>query len=468
MGNTYRLVATPKLEFPYQVVRPDGLPDVPLTLFAREQAQSLSASSVPLYLREIVAFLNWSENDPVVQRYKWRIDGAPTDVRNMLREYLTVAARCKLTSRADGLGIKATYVVQVAGNTINIRTLLAALKRLFETLIARGIYHHPNPLLHEEAVRLASGLREAKRDAFRKAQGRLPMPAESGVDPPSGIRLSENYFRCVERQWRPRTVDDRDLPSLVYAAGKSYGWSLRELCIARMLFESGPRISEICSLTAADWARSRFGASFDAPNKGSHGGRTKILLVSQPTVKLLHKYFDGEFGRRACDRTRLTMKDLLTLVDQRSTGLRDIALFLTKRGTMLSARLFREHYWKPALRAAGLDVDPHQGRHWFVTNALRNIEANATTEADLRRKKEELIQYMAWKTGERTLAAYEHVQRREHFLDTLTSIHHKMELRSKQPPSALPLPQPFALVSTISSAVVDQDLCLLTGKCDDN
>src|ERR1035438_8918622 len=133
------------------------------------------------------------------------------------------------------------------------------------------------------------------------------------------------YFRCVERQWRPRTVDDRDLPSLVYAAGKSYGWSLRELCIARMLFESGPRISEICSLTAADWARSRFGASFDAPNKGSHGGRTKILLVSQPTVKLLHKYFDGEFGRRACDRTRLTMKDLLTLVDQRSTGLRDIA-----------------------------------------------------------------------------------------------------------------------------------------------
>jgi integrase len=468
MDDAYRLVATPKFEFPYQVVRSDGLPDVPLTLFAREQLQSLSASSVPLYLREIVAFLNWSKSDPVVQRYQWRIDGSPTEVRNMLREYLTVAAKCKLTSRADGLGVKATYVVQAAGNTINIRTLLAALKRLFEMLIARGMYHHANPLLHEDTVRLASGLRKARRDAFRKAEGRLPMPAASGVDPPSGIRLSENYFRCVERQWWPRTIDDHDLPSLVYVAGKNSRWSLRELCIARMLFESGARISEICSLTAADWARSRFGASFDAPNKGSHGGRTKLLLVSQPTVKLLHKYFDGESDRRACDGKRLTMKDLLTLVDQTSAGLRDISLFLTRRGTVLSARLFREHYWKPALRAAGLDVDPHQGRHWFVTNALRNIEASATSDTDLRRKKEELIQYMAWKTGERTLAAYEHVQRREQFLDTLTAIHHKMARRSKQRPPALSLPQPSELIATVSAAVVDQDLCLLTGKYDDN
>jgi hypothetical protein len=99
MGNAYNLVATPKLQFPYQIVRPDGLPDVPLTLFAREQAQSLSATSVPLYLREIIAFLNWSVNDPFVRRSDWRIDGPPPEVRNLLREYLTAAANCKLTMR---------------------------------------------------------------------------------------------------------------------------------------------------------------------------------------------------------------------------------------------------------------------------------------------------------------------------------------------------------------------------------
>jgi integrase len=467
MGDAYRLVATPNLEFPYQVVRPDGLPDVPLTLFAREQAQSLSASSVPLYLREIIALINWSGNDAFVRRNDWHIDGPPADVRNLLREYLTVAANCKLTMRADGLGIKATYVAQAAGNTINIRTLLSALKRLFEMLISRGLYCHQNPLVHEEAVRLARGLREARLDDFRQTQGRLPMPAQSGVDPPCGIRLSENYFRCVERQWQPRTIDDRDLPDIVCAAGKSYGWGLRELCIARMLFESGGRISEICSLTAADWARSRFGPSFDAQNKGSHGGRTKLLLVSQPTVKLLHKYFDGDADRRACDPAKLTVKDLVTLLDHDSSKLREVALFLTRRGTMLRARLFREHYWTPALRAAGLDIDPHQGRHWFVTNALRNIEASATSEADLRRRKEEFMDYMAWKTRDRTLAAYEHVQRREAFLETLTSIHKEMRRRSKSFQSGPP-PLPPRPISSVPTEVVDDDLRLLTGDYGDD
>ena len=220
-------------------------------------------------------------------------------------------------------------------------------------------------------------------------------------------------------------------------------------------------------MTAADWARSRFGATFDAQNKGSHGGRTKLLLVSQPTVKLLHKYFDGDADRGACDPAKLTVRDLGTLVDREPSKLREVALFLSRRGTMLRARLFREHYWAPALRAAGLDVDPHQGRHWFVTNALRNIEASVANEADLRRRKDELIDYMAWKTRDRTLAAYEHVQRREAFLDTLASIHNEMRRRSKSFQSTPP-PPPSTLASTVSTAVVDEDLRLLTGDYGDD
>jgi hypothetical protein len=49
----------------YQVVRADGLPDVELTLFADEQMKALSPSSVPVYLREILSFINWSESDPI-------------------------------------------------------------------------------------------------------------------------------------------------------------------------------------------------------------------------------------------------------------------------------------------------------------------------------------------------------------------------------------------------------------------
>jgi hypothetical protein len=96
------------------------------------------------------------------------------------------------------------------------------------------------------------------------------MPAKSGVDPPApDLRLSENYFRHINNEWVPRTVDDVDFPNLVYAAGKKYGWSLRELCVTRTLFESGARISEICSLTANDWSFSHFTNRFRASNKGS-------------------------------------------------------------------------------------------------------------------------------------------------------------------------------------------------------
>jgi hypothetical protein len=52
-----------------------------------------------------------------------------------------------------------------------------------------------------------------------------------------------------------------------------------------------------------------------------------------------------------------------------SDQLQKIPIFLTSRGTAMPAQLFRDHYWRPALRKAGIDADPHAARHWFVTNA---------------------------------------------------------------------------------------------------
>ena len=50
----YRLVSTPGLRWRFQVARPDGLPDIGLTLFANDLVKSLSESSVPIYIREIL------------------------------------------------------------------------------------------------------------------------------------------------------------------------------------------------------------------------------------------------------------------------------------------------------------------------------------------------------------------------------------------------------------------------------
>ena len=458
-----KLVSTPNLDHRYQVVRTDGLPDVPLTLFASDLLKSLSPSSVPIYMREVLAAFEWAQSDEIVLRNHWSLLGPPAEVRNVLREYLTVAAKCKLTTRADRLGVKVTYVCQTSETGINIRILLAALRRFYDYLISSEGYVHANPLLQEQMDQIKADLRNGYRQAVRAAEGRDPMPSVSGVDPPFGIRLSANFFRCVDREWIPRTIDDPDFPHLVYDAGKEYGWGLRELCVVRMLFESGARISEILDLTALDWSVSQFMNQFVARNKGSFGIRTKRLVVSSATAKLCRRYFDNDTeGRRAHDRLGLTLNDL-TKLDSDALG--KVPLFLTNRGTVMGAKTFRHGYWTPALRAANIHANPHLARHWFVTNALRMIEKTSKDENETFRRKAELVQYMGWRTAERTLKAYEHVTRDVNFVTTtLATIHSAMKKREdaiKKDPEALSRYQPVEQPNAARRE--DPELALLTG-----
>jgi integrase len=413
-------------------------------------------------MRELLSFFNWSQDDSVVRRNGWSLLGPPAEVRNVVREYLMVAAKCKLTLRPDRLGLKVTYVCQTSETGINIRILLAVLRRYYDHLISFAGYNHPNPMLQDAMDQLASDLRKQYRQAVRAIEGRDPMPARSGVDPPFGIRLSANFFRCVDREWIPRTIDDPDFPHLVYDAGKTYGWGLRELCVVRILFESGARISEVLDLTALDWSVSQFMNQFVARNKGSFGIRTKRLVVSSVTAKLCLRYFDDENqGRRAHDRQRLSLADLAKLDPE---ALAKVPLFLTERGTPMTAKVFTRGHWTPALRSAGIHANPHLARHWFVTNALRTIEKTAKDEAEIIRRKTELVQYMAWRTAERTLKAYEHVNRDQSFVTiTLTAIHSAMKRREdaiKKDPNLL---QHYQLVQPAQQADRDPDLALLTG-----
>lgn len=68
-----KLISTPELARKYQVVREDGLPDVVLTVFADELQTSLSPSSVPIYMREILSAFNWAITDKVVVQNRWRL-----------------------------------------------------------------------------------------------------------------------------------------------------------------------------------------------------------------------------------------------------------------------------------------------------------------------------------------------------------------------------------------------------------
>lgn len=470
MKRLHKLISTPGHEYRHQVVDHDGLPEIALTLFAHDLGKSLSESSVPLYIREIISIANWACTDRVASAHGWALFGKPHEVRALVRGYLTTGAHCKVTVRADLCGLKVSYINATNGTRVNVRTLLSALKRLYDFLIVTGRYSFPNPMVHEDAAKVRLELREQHRLSIRMLRGRDPMPSESGIDERSGIRLSENYFRFIQQDWKPQTIDDPEFPHMVQEAGRRFGWKLRELCVSRTLFESGARISEAVGLTALDWAQGGFRNVLRSRNKGSFGLRTKTIMISNPTAKLYRRYFDDDrHGRAAVDLQRLRVSALTALYRANPQSLESVPMFLTEQGAPLTAKLFREQYWKPALKAAGIDADPHQARHWFVTNALRNIDRTSKDDASRARRRQELIRYMAWNSGERTLRSYDHVQREVDFHSRLEIIHKEMRRRERlsQAPRTGSIPQPID-AATAAVERSNQDLAFLLGEDDDD
>jgi integrase len=220
-------------------------------------------------------------------------------------------------------------------------------------------------------------------------------------------------------------VDDPTLPARVLDGGRLVGWHLREVCVARVLFESGGRISEVVGLTLGDWQARGLKQEASAFSKGSHGRRIKFLFFSANTAKLLRRYFDGE--RRTHDSGHRRLQDYVSAADQSAGELSKVPIFLSSQRTSLRANHFRDHFWSPACRAAGIDADVHQARHWYVTMAIRHIHETATTDAEIKRRSRELIAYMKWRRGWETIQAYDHYFDAERHAEVQDELHRRFE-----------------------------------------
>lgn len=78
-----QLVRVKSSRYRYHVIRSDGLPDEPLTAFIEEQCHCLAEGSVSLYARELLAFLNWSQSDPIAVRNGFnRVSRTPCRLRH--------------------------------------------------------------------------------------------------------------------------------------------------------------------------------------------------------------------------------------------------------------------------------------------------------------------------------------------------------------------------------------------------
>jgi integrase len=391
---------------PYLVFDCQGKLHLPLIIFAKDAHTPLAPSSVKQYLKGILPWFSWIETNSWQIQANHRWTDPPERVREMIREYLVSRLECRVKEHPQG-----GEWLETTEKMLNpVRHLLAGLKHFYRVAQAHGYYQHDNPLKGA-----FTELGEAIREQLVQ-EGNLPprpkMPAQSGVDEPRRAgRLTDSYF-LLKDKWIPQVITDVELPQKILNGGRRLkergkDWGLREECLICLLFETGARISELMTLTLGDWNRRGLKDTAWARNKGSCKRRAKYVRFSEQTIKLLKKYFDTE--RKAADAHHCTLNDYLCQAEQRLIDLDTIPLFLSKRGTPWTVESFRANYWKKACAAARIDADPHQARHWYVTQSLIEIHERARKgKITVERGKEELIAYMHWRSGEKVLKAYNH------------------------------------------------------------
>jgi integrase len=382
---------------PVLVFDPRDRLHLPLTQFAKAAHAHLSSSTALAYLRSLLPFFTELDTRAGDDGARW--NRPPAEVRPAVDDYLVRRLGCHVRAHRAGFQL----VTITAGRPSTVRVFLSALKLFYRTMQTTGVYPFPNPL-EDRATGTTAPLDEGLAE-----DGAWPrMPDISGVAPPRRRpRLSDSYFKLVGDAWLPQIVDDPSLPARVLAGARRLpGWRLRDECVTRLLFESGGRVSEITGLTLTDWLARGMLQEATTFSKGSRGARVKFLRFSSDTAKLLRRYVDTE--RRALDPHRLTCTELLRGHPRPPAEVLGASLFLTARRTALTAKTYREHAWQPACIAAGLDVDVHQARHWYVTMAVRQIHETATMDGEVRRRLRELVEYMKWRRGGQTLEAYEH------------------------------------------------------------
>jgi len=401
-GGAYRFALRPAAVdhgYPVLVFDGDDRLHLPLTVFTKEARSHVSISTSLTYLHALLPFFAFVDRELDRGRGDRRWDAPPADVCRIVEAYLVDQHRCLVRSHRAGFQL----VSLTAGTRSTIRIFLSALKLFYRVMQMQGAYAFANPL--EDPVRIATAGAEER---FDSDDAWPRMPEISGVVAPRRPRrLSDSYFKLVGSTWVPKVVDDPTLPARVLAGGRGLPrWGLREECVTRLLFESGGRVSEVTGLTLGDWLARGLLQEATTFSKGSHGRRVKFLRFSSDTAKLLRRYVDGE--RRRLDPRNLMCPVLLEPASRQRPEILAAPLFLTARRTPLTPKHYRENAWTPACAAAGIDADVHQARHWYVTMAVRQIYETATTDAEVKRRLRELIEYMKWRRGAQTLDAYEH------------------------------------------------------------
>ncbi|HFK1475675.1 tyrosine-type recombinase/integrase [Bacillus pacificus] len=384
-------------------------PFLPLTDFYQDCSGRISESSALSYLQCLLPFFYWLEKHSNYQGNHVMWNAPPEAVRIAIEGYLMNEMACKVRERDSFQIVNRT---NKSPNTVN--RFLSALKSFYKSLIRLKQYNYSNPLIDSQVI-----LNEYKGSIEGARKDKPRMPSEAGTEAPiPHRRLTDSYFKLINEEWRPEIIDDPHLPYQVYQAGKKAHWSLRETVIARMLFETGARASEVIELTIGDYRSRNSFQEVKTFNKGSYGRRVKFLRFSKDTVKLLERYINQE--RKNFDSSQLKFDSLPN----------EAPMFLTEKGTPLTYEAWYYH-WNKVIKRMNIKLNPHKARHWFVTTRMREIYNISKTEAEISQRKNELIKYMKWKQ-EDTIKVYEHYFDEEKHRDSHDQMLENMTDREKE------------------------------------
>ena len=335
------------------------------------------------YLNAVLPFLTFLWEGAPSLRYT----ASAEQIRNRVREYLKDRLGCVVRPHRGG---NFTVKLSKTITATSARLFLTALRRFYFYTRLKGWYpENVNPL--EWSAHLAP---ERKFNP--------QMPPKSGLTLPENKkgRVPETYFCVIAEGWRPQIIDDPTLRQRLLPAFSR----LRDQVIARILFDSGARISEILGLTFSDWSKKGQQTKAWASTKGSHGERVKEIWWSADTAQLLRNYIAQE--RRQCDPTGRSLADAPD----------SAPLFITEEGKPYTYKAFYVN-WQRACEKAKVKITPHQVRHWFVTLALHLIADAEINEAQRQAYRQSLVAYMDWHSPE-TIQAYDHHLRKSDFAST--------------------------------------------------
>lgn len=261
-------------------------------------------------------------------------------------------------------------------------------------------------------VRLFTSYNPCEVDGWEEGSARRIAAGKRGKNEQGHIgEESGNQFRVDEHAWYPPLPHDpascgrQAMLAVSRDVAASHSWPPGAVLLVKALVDGGARFEDTHVLTAADWAvGSRFGRGIIAPDKGSHGIRDKMLVISERLRQMLADSFD--------ERHRLdpTIPDHASLHEKLAEGKLDelakLPLFPNRAGSFFKYSNFNNDWFRPCMirqevvvqSSVGVRrVTPHWLRHAKVTKHVAGVFAMGGSREEIRKALSDLAEDFGWK-----------------------------------------------------------------------